>query len=57
MKAYAFAPGNKPASQPWYFADGKERIRRPAFYAYGGFSNPSLFRKMVGGVWTYWRRT
>lgn len=33
----------------------KTKINRTTFYKEGGLSNPALFRKMIGGVWTYWR--
>jgi hypothetical protein len=31
------------------------KISRSEFYALGGFANPSLYRKMRGGAWGYWR--
>ena len=31
------------------------RISKRDFYAQGGFSNPKLFRKMVGNAWHYFR--
>ena len=31
------------------------RIRKGTFIAHGGLSNPKLFRRMRGGIWTYWR--
>jgi hypothetical protein len=33
------------------------RISRWQFYAWGGFSNPDLFRKMRGGTWFYYQRS
>ena len=33
---------------------GNTRLSKEQFYANGGFSNPRQFRKMIGGVWTYW---
>lgn len=30
------------------------RIRKRTWYLNGGFSNPRQYRRMVGGVWTYW---
>lgn len=34
---------------------GYYRISKSDFYAYGGFSNPDLFRKMIGNVWVHYR--
>ena len=31
------------------------RITKKQWIAEGGLSNPKLFRKMVGGAWSYWR--
>jgi hypothetical protein len=33
----------------------KARIPKKEWIALGGLANPSLFRKMLGGAWTYWR--
>lgn len=33
---------------------GRTRISKATFYLNGGLSNTHQFRKMIGGVWTYW---
>lgn len=33
----------------------KTRISKRDFYKEGGLSNPRLFRKMLGGAWSYWK--
>lgn len=37
-------------------AAGHNRITKREWENYGGFSNPHVFRKMVGRRWTYWYR-
>ncbi len=34
--------------------NGFTKISKKEFYAIGGFSNPKLFRKMIGNNWKYW---
>lgn len=34
---------------------GRARSSKAAFYKAGGLSNPSLFRRISGGGWTYWQ--
>lgn len=30
------------------------QLNKDAWYRYGGFSNPRLFRRGCGDGWTYW---
>lgn len=35
----------------------RERLSKRQWYNLGGFANPVLYRKQVGGAWHYFRAT
>jgi hypothetical protein len=38
--------------------NGWQKVSKRAWYLYGGFSNPNLFRKANKcGAWSYWAMT